>query len=479
MSLDFHTLTQLRKNHPAWRLLQADHAPLIASFLDSAFIQTNERVMPQAQLIARLEDVLFQLREEDTNIKFPRSAQAYLDEWAQNEKGWLRKFYPQNTDEPHFDLTPATEKALVWLEGLAERRFVGTESRLLMVFELLRQMVDGVESNADIRIAELEKRKKDIDKEIASIQAGDIRLMDDSALKDRFLQISTTARELLSDFRAVEHNFRELDRDVREKIATWDGQKGQLLGKILGERDAITDSDQGRSFRAFWDFLMSPASQEELTALLDQVFEMDSLSDLTGDRRLKRIHFDWLEAGEFTQRTVAKLSQQLRRYLDDQTYLENKRIMQLLDSINIKALAIKNQLPQGAFMTLHDYMPSINLLMDRPLFRPPIKAVIQDNVLAVGGDDAMPDALFNQTIINKDQLLMNIERAKGIQSQITLTRVIEQYPLQHGLAELIIYLSLAAEDKMAIFDDTRDDIIYWTTNEGINSQATLPRIIFN
>jgi hypothetical protein len=33
---------------------------------------------------------------------------------------------------------------------------------------------------------------------------------------------------------------------------------------------------------------------------------------------LKRVHYDWLEAGEHTQRTVALLSQELRRFLDDQ-----------------------------------------------------------------------------------------------------------------------------------------------------------------
>ena len=201
--------------------------------------------MIQADLVAKLEDTLFQLHDESGDLQFPRSAQAYLDEWAQNDKGWLRKFYPQDSDEPHYDLTPATEKALIWLDSLAERQFVGTESRLLMVFELLRQMVNGAETNAEVRISELEKRKHDIDREIAAIQAGDIKLMDETALKDRFLQVSMTARELLSDFRAVEHNFRQLDRGVREQIASWDGRKGQLLSKIFGERDAIADWIKG------------------------------------------------------------------------------------------------------------------------------------------------------------------------------------------------------------------------------------------
>jgi hypothetical protein len=66
--------------------------------------------------------------------------------------------------------------------------------------------------------------------------------------------LHATARELLSDFREVEQNFRNLDRSVRERIALWDGGKGALLETIIGERDAIADSDQGKSFRAFWDF---------------------------------------------------------------------------------------------------------------------------------------------------------------------------------------------------------------------------------
>jgi hypothetical protein len=108
---------------------------------------------------------------------------------------------------------------------------------------------------------------------------------------------------------------------VRERIALWDGAKGALLQDILGERDLINESDQGRSFRAFWDFLMSRARQEELTELLSRVLQLEPVAELAPDPRLARVHYDWLEAGEHAQRTVALLSQQLRRFLDDQAYL--------------------------------------------------------------------------------------------------------------------------------------------------------------
>ncbi len=54
-------------------------------------------------------------------------------------------------------MTPATEKAIAWLDTLAERGFVGTESRLLTLFELLRQMSEGSEANPELRLAELKK----------------------------------------------------------------------------------------------------------------------------------------------------------------------------------------------------------------------------------------------------------------------------------------------------------------------------------
>ena len=63
MSLDYATLELLKQNHPAWRLLNSPHAPLIASFLHRAFVAPNQRLIVQADLVEALEDELFGLRE--------------------------------------------------------------------------------------------------------------------------------------------------------------------------------------------------------------------------------------------------------------------------------------------------------------------------------------------------------------------------------------------------------------------------------
>lgn len=477
MALDYATLVSLRRNHAGWRLLAADHAPLVVSFLQRSFIEPNVRVMAQSALETRLDDLLYQLRDVEGEGSFPRSARAYLDDWAQHDRGWLRKFYPPGSDEPHFDLTPATEKAIAWLESLAERAFVGTESRLMTVLDLLRQMVSGSEEDAEARVRELERQREAIDAEIERVRSGDFTLLDDTALRDRFQQASSTARELLGDFREVEHNFRQLDQQVREQIAGWEGHRGELLAQILGERDSITDSDQGRSFRAFWDFLMSPAAQDELTELLEQVFELDAIRG-DGDLRLKRIHYDWLEAGEHTQRTVARLSQQLRRYLDDQAYLENKRIMQLLDGIAARALSVREKLPEGEFIGIDEAAPSIVLPMERPLYSAPETVQLRSDIASADPASIVTDALYQQIVVDRQRLDAQLRKLLQQREQVTLNEVVAAYPLQQGLAELVAYLSIASEDASAVFDEDRPQHIDWQDSDGCHRQARLPTVIF-
>jgi flagellar motility protein MotE (MotC chaperone) len=483
MTLDFATLDALRNHHPAWRLLRSDHAPLVASFLHRVFVAPNVRVMAAADLAEALEDELYALRQQrGEDNAFPKSGIEYLNDWAAPDKGWLRKFYRPGTDEAQFDLTSAAEKAIAWLEQLGERQFVGTESRLLTLFGLLKQMSEGSESDPAKRIAELHKKRDDIDAEIARVLSGDVPLLDDTELKDRFQQFMLGARELLADFREVEQNFRQLDRRVRERIALWEGSKGALLEDIMGERDAIADSDQGKSFRAFWDFLLSSRRQDELSELLDRVLQLPAVADLNPDARTRRVHYDWMEAGEHTQRTVAQLSQQMRRFLDDQAWLENRRIMDILHGIESKALALRDAQPAGWIMDIAEPTADIELAMERPMFSPSIKPVIASLSLQAGDEDIDPSALFDQVVLDKARLTRHIRHALQDKAQITLSELVSTQPLQQGLAELVAYLQLGSETFTTVVNEEAQELIRWQAvapdGSDLTRSARLPRVIF-
>ncbi len=476
--MDYDHLTNLRRNHPGWRLLAAEHSALVVGFLHHSFIEPNVRTSSEAELVARLDDYLHHLRRRLGDEAFPRDPRAYLNDWADDARGWLRRYYPPSSDEPHIDLTPAAEQAIQWLAGLERREFVGTESRLKLVFDLLRQILEGSETDPQVRIAELERRRGEIDAEIDKVRAGRVSLMDPTQLRERFLQASDTARALLADFRQVEQNFRELDRKVRERIATWEGAKGQMLDEIFGASDAIADSDQGRSFRAFWDFLMSAARQEELSTMLEDVLALEPVVELHPDPRLRRIHYDWLNAGEVTQRTVARLSEQLRRYLDDQAWLENRRIMGIIRELEQHALAVREDAPRTPIMSLDEPSPRVELIMDRPLFTPPVKPYITQQSLDEGHSDVDADALFEQFYVDKERLRARLRRAMQTCRQVSLADLLEAHPLEHGLAELVAWLSLATGEGRGVIDDSRSQTVDWIDSTGCARRATLPTVVF-
>ena len=394
------------------------------------------------------------------------------------------------TDEAQFDLTADTEKAIAWLHSLTERPFVGTESRLLTLFDLLEQITAGTEADPLKRAADLQKKRDELDAEIARVLAGDLPILDDTAIKDRFQQFQQLARELLSDFREVEHNFRRLDRQVRERIALWDGSKGELLDEILGEREAIGASDEGRSFRAFFDFLMSSRRQEELSERLDRVVALPAVVELKPDPRIRRVHHDWIDAGDHAQRTVAQLSHQLRRFLDDRAFLENRRILDLLRGIESKALAVRESPPDGTLMTVDELGASIELPLERPMFAPTTKPRLKELDVAGGDDDVDTARLFDQIVVDKARLRSAIQRALRRHSQVTLRDLLESDPLSHGLAELVAYLELAHEQGdsgaldglRALIDEAVEEPIHWPASDAENApvarRARMPRVIF-
>ncbi|MDX8379554.1 MAG: DUF3375 domain-containing protein [Gallionella sp.] len=486
--MNYDYLCQLRNNHPAWRLLTLDNAPLIAGFLHHVFIRPNKRAIRQRELVSALDDYLYDLRLSYGEKRYPRPAREYLDSWAHADYAFLRKYYPPQEDEAEYDLSAATEKALEWLNSLREKQFVGTESRLLTIFELLRNLVHETESDTNTRITELNKRKTEIEDEISRLHAGGSALLRPTTtqVKERFFQIEETARHLLSDFRQVEANFRQLDQKTRERIALADKPKAELLAEIFGEQDAISQSDQGRSFDAFWTFLMSLERREELQTLLTLALDLPEISSMTDKERdhaperwLADYRFHLSEAGEKVQRTAAQLVEQLRRFLDSKMWQENKRIAELIHDIDKNALRVKHHPPkESAFASLPETKINITIPFTRTLFSPPRKIQMTDEVPLLGESEFSAEALFNQHYVDEGLLRKQVALMLSGKTQAALSQIVEKYPVTRGMAEIVTYINLANRDANATINENQRQKILWNDTEGKQHYADIPLVIF-
>ncbi|WP_296140586.1 DUF3375 domain-containing protein [uncultured Tessaracoccus sp.] len=470
--MDFAHVDALREHHVAWRILRAHNAPLVLSFLGSYFVDGNRGASPAAELISALDDVLHDLRltaqDPDGGPRFPKGPKEYLEDWASDDAQFLRRFYPLGGDELHYEITPAFEQAYAFLATLEERQFVGTQSRLQTVVDLLRQIVHGTEERPEERLRELHRRREDLDREIARVEAGEITVMDATGVRERHHQLSTTARELLADFRQVEENFRALDRATRERIAQWRGSKGELLDELTRGRHDIASSDQGKSFQAFYEFLLSSRRQEELDQLLDRFARLD---DVPADSRVLTVHHDWSEAAERTQRTVRQISEQLRRFLDDRVWFENRRVTELSRSIQQLALELRDNPPR---LGLELEVPGIDITLpfERPLYHPPAEASVESHA-TVGDERPDDEVLFEQHVVDQARLVATLRSALPRGTSALLEEILEQAPLEQGVAELVTYLALDDDAFEMEFLDAEAHVDYDDT-EGHRRTITMP-----
>ncbi len=294
--MDHEYIKYLKEYNPTVKLLRLDNAPLILSFLFQEFKKNNKIVILNTEIKTSLSDYIYNLNHIYGENTYSGTAQNYLDKWSND--GFLRKYYTSNSDEPAFELTPATEKALEWIKDLEKKEFVGTESRLLKIFDILKEIVYKSSDDPLKRLEELEKQKHEIEIEIEKIHSGNIEKLNETQIKERFFDVYDTARKLLSDFREVEYNFRELARSVREKQVNSNLKKGKLLEDIFKDQDFIWDTDQGRSFKSFWEFLMSQNKQDELDELIKTVSNLPEIQNIKHDDFIERIEINLIDAGD-------------------------------------------------------------------------------------------------------------------------------------------------------------------------------------
>lgn len=222
----------------------------------------------------------------------------------------------------------------------------------------------------------------------------------------------------------------------------------------MGSRSEITHSDQGQSFQAFYDFLLSEARQRELTELLDRVAALD---EIEADRRMRGIHHDWSEAAERAQRTVRRISEQLRRFLDDQVWVENRRVLDLVRDVESAALEVR-EAPPAIGLDVDQPGLAIALPFERPLYRPPVVAEVE-SLIPPTTEEVNPDLLFAQSFVDQTRLIDNIRSVLPEHSAALLSDIVALYPLEQGAAEIVSYLALADADVAVEMDDSDETVL--------------------
>lgn len=473
--MDFAKAYSLYKNDKTLQILRAEHFPLLISFFHLAFKQQDRIFYQQQDLRNILSDFVYSLEQQGID-DFKNDPLDYLQQWA--KQGYLRRYYDVG-DEPVYELTPATENALKWLDDLNKQQFVGTHSRLLQLFSILKQLVNNTASPYE-RVKKLKADRLKLDKEIEDAEKGIYEKTDDTRIREDYLLAEETAKRLLADFRQVEQNFRELDKDTRQAIIKSSLTKGKLLDDIFSKQDFLWSTDQGKSFKAFWEFLMSRNMQEELELLITKINELPAIKQLKSDVTIDRLKTNLVEAGDKVNRTNDGLLEQLRKFVEQKSLLESKRILNSLEWIETHLLELKESIDTNFPLLTIDGLFKPSFIMERPLFKPPVKVIFQDTEITEGESNAETDALYEQFFIDIELLKENIRQLLKNKSQVSLDEVFRHYKPVKGIAEILGYMQIASRENKHLIDFERSqELIVENIESEKQFTVQVPVVVFN
>jgi len=475
--MTYEYLKNLKSNHSALLLLHADNFAMISSFFYSAFKVNNLQSLKESEILTKLDDHLYALNQGYEEVKYPKKTKDYLDDFTHQRTGYLRKYYGYESDEPIYELTPEIEKLLEWTEGLQKQEFVATESKVKIIMNLLKELEFETNLSDEERVEVLKAKKRDIDREIKAIDSSQDLRFDERKIKEQFIQIQKNSNELLSDFREIEQNFRILNQEAKHAIANANSSKGVVLDEIFTIEESIRQSNQGQSFYAFWDFLMDSRQIEELDRLLQNIYTLPPIQEMDSQKKLENLKYSLLGGGEKSHKVMTKLIEQLRRFIDDKLWVENRRVLELAHNIEKMAIAIKEKPPtQREFFTINGVKIVVESIASKQLFVPTAKESfsheVKDEVLEVD-----LTKLYAQVYVDELELKDKIRKLLQKRSQFTLKELSEVYPIEKGLSELVVYLKIAQNMKSAYLEDRKDEIIIEDEHKS-RKRVLMDRVVF-
>ena len=470
---------------PSITLLRARNYKFILEFLIGVLDETS--TITQENLYSRLADYLndteLEPDEEDTVSIFDtceEKAEKYIKKWT--DSGFLNN-YTNEEGEILYQLSSHTCKVIDWIRSLKREEFIGTESKFKFIISQIKELVENTNANKEQRIEILKKKQLEIEQKIIRLQMMDskVETFDEYQIVPRFLEINKRAKELLSDFKDVDDNFKNIIKEIYQKQIDSNLSKGGLLQSTFDALDELKVSSQGKSFYAFWEFLMAHEMQSELDNLIEELFKtLEERNIENNDLFLKNMVTYLYESGKKVYESNDRMAKKLSHIIRDKEDSKSDLTRQIIQDIKKYLLEIaKNGQKPDIALTVEDGL-EISISFERKLTyelsdtteypkEPEINALSIDDLSELG-------KVFGNIAVDRKVLEKNIRNILSERGQTTILDVVQQHPLKQGLSELFAYFSVLSHFPHKTINAKHQAIVF---DAAESKQIIIPEVIIS
>ncbi|MDD4913881.1 MAG: DUF3375 domain-containing protein [Methylococcales bacterium] len=455
----------------AWKLLRADNAPVILAFIADLFSDESEVAFSRARIA--LDAELERCRELGV-WETETGAGAYLNQWIRS--GWLREMDDKLTK------TDAGEIALRFCHGLDQRSTGTTASHLRIVQEAVRDLAVAILPNADERIALLEQKKAELQREIDALKAGVVTQLSEAQQRERIREIYQLASVLTGDFRRVEDEIRELDQNIRIQMIEGGARRGDILLSVMEKEAVLAKTDAGSAFEGFFQLLCDQNRSAEFKDQLRSILSRPVAEQLTPQQHqfLGRLMRELSNESERVFHIRRRTQEGLRAYIESGAAQENRAVDQLLHQLERIAVDLKDAGLDAKIAT------GLSLPVG------PVKISSPDALGLRAADEKLDTSDVEQQINSRIPNLAMLDCLDAVQMQevalrtrdtlfkhgpMTIAAIAARQPMKSGLEELVAYLRVARSVGAATLDE-RERVEIWD-RQGVRLQAAIPKYLLS
>lgn len=481
--MQLEQITSLFDASPTIRLLASGSAPFVIDFLNQTFKMTGALTIGHEDLKEHLHIYIEQLHETDPDhLKGP--VDRYLLHWSDSR--WLNRHLQSSAAEPQYQLTRHAEDALQFIDLLLSRRtgLVGTESRLRLIIDTLTDLVRGASSDPDKRLAYLEEQRDTLQREIDALHHGrPVEVYKPSQIRERFQMAVGLLKTLQSDFRAVEERFHGIAIRVQQEQQAALDTRGQILGKAMDAEDVLKTEDEGISFYAFIAFLFSPDGQQTLRQTIDEATRLDAIQDERDSiMRLRSMVRSLLREADKVLETNGRLSTSLRKLLNVESAEDRRQTGEVIRDIKQLAASLCDEpVEDRRCHTVVQTTSGVASPFSRMFWTTPQTFNNQPDEHVIDLERMLQERnnLASLELLDLEKLRDHVATLVRSRSQATLEDLVDAFPPESGILELVGYFQVAFEDGHSINRDKHAEVVIEDTTSSKKLRVRVPHVVFS
>ena len=466
------------RREKAWALLAADTGPETIAFLQT-LLYDDERELPESVFVDRLVRLMNQVSAETVTRDM---ASQRVTIWRQ--AGYIVRSLTDRDAEPVYALSVGAFEAVRFISSQNAVRISPTESRLELLIYAFKKLIDDTDENVEKRVSRLKREKLEIDERIKALMEGRISTVSDIEVQAQLSDIFAMIEALDGDFLRVRDAFMELAERIHADVLGNEDTRGAILAKFFAGYDAVAESDAGRTFTAFYKFLMSDIATREIDELIEAISERPCWKDVEERRRdvVQEVQPNLKSRARETQRMMSRLAKSLRYFVQSREYQQNRRLTELINQTRRLALLAMQQKAISTYtpvLQVNETFASISSIGATSLFNPENAGDAQELTLQEQTDiDLMSlSERLSASEINYALLKKQIAECLSDRATVSLGEVLERFPARQGLASIVGMIHLALNHAQPP-KEGMSEVVHWTDRLGNRKRGRLPRFIF-